>query len=1003
MYLATAILVSLILGACTPKMNNEYQKSKLDCGEDAEGWGQDYVKVFQNDNSESSGSYIEAINGDQQLKVSKKACVKIDRNLKGSIVVRDTRPNSKQSTIFALQNISLPGKITLVPTPELKPQFPCNGGTILSNTGLLQLELATEELTEKLNRFVLSFPDFDQQFSIEKNELGHSSDISSLKDGRYQVNVIAKGVLQNAEKVVSQCDVILDRKKPSFKFQPQYKVSAESEYISISAGSSWTSEIDEAKGKIYVSKKMISEDSNKLECSQEFFPASAFQTPQSGRWLICSYATDQAGNSSSTQTHKIKIHENEKEKLFHSYSQNAKLFAQNKNKVEAIRYSLKAFGEYISLALEEDRQRLSLPLRASFLETLSASYHAGSKRFKETMSDVTQGDSSIIATGFENAYVYSKDLQVKKLIPGINQDEYIDRVIEGRNGSFLLDTKPSVHYVPSNGKIVSSDLDFYVSAMTVDSSERAFMGSRDGKIFIFDSNGLKKNSIDIGDDEIKGFITLSKNSFVAYKKQSIDLIDTQLEKVVASYKLPKEFGEILSLKKAKDRLVVLSDYGLLQLTLDKLRLSGDILELHSNVHESAISNDRVVYWSGESHLVVIEDRKVQGIIDLESFFIKSIMMDLRHGIRFLTIYNDKIILSHSENRLVSIDVETGKVTQLGSVSKTPILNIWVHGDVLYVASPQEITLFTLKNDAFHKEKLEFGKDDTYLNQFDSNDSAVYYSFSDGTLVEKSAKTNAKMIAKSSSDWSIQRKYDLNSNAIVTYTKNKLSVKGEGTRVESKNLTRISPTDKILLASDSKNIVWATESGLALWDWSTPENPPIQYPLDFQVHTKTILESGVVVASNTFDKRLYFIDLINPNSSFSIEIPESITYLSSNGNDIILFTEFGRMIKLDGNGLIKKNVDVGLLNYIVADVSTSGYIAEFSNGALRIKSSSLDELGKIFVDDMDLTHLSAGSRKLYGTDGLELIEIDLSMDTLLQKICARAKAFGIDNKACNRAN
>ena len=112
MYLATAILVSLILGACTPKMNNEYQKSKLDCGEDAEGWGQDYVKVFQNDNSESSGSYIEAINGDQQLKVSKKACVKIDRNLKGSIVVRDTRPNSKQSTIFALQNISLPGKIT---------------------------------------------------------------------------------------------------------------------------------------------------------------------------------------------------------------------------------------------------------------------------------------------------------------------------------------------------------------------------------------------------------------------------------------------------------------------------------------------------------------------------------------------------------------------------------------------------------------------------------------------------------------------------------------------------------------------------------------------------------------------------------------------------------------------------------------------------------------------------------------------------------------------------
>ncbi len=391
--------VGFLSNNCT-KLKNKVLPVSYSCGQEAKDWSDRFVKVYDSQDEGLNGQYISADLGGQTLIASEKGCIRIPEGAKtGVLTVRDKRPAKQEGKIFSIDDLSFPASVKLDVLSAIVPQISCAERTFETNLPRIDVSVSGQALQQR-ERFKLS--------AVLKNPDGSSNalaptledknlriDLGEIADGEYKIEIISTDELRKEESSVRVCSIRLDRTAPSAAVElPRSTLGAiglarvkTDEKIKISS--------DDSTSQLFVS--VLAQDKLSSECSESYIPAQLFETPKQGRWLLCYYSRDPAGNISKLQSVHFEIDEEPRRVLIEKLIDNAKLNSE-KFRYEAAQESLgRAYTEWKKLALIDDQESLAVELKSGFFEVLQRQ-HLKQKKSIETYAGAfpLNGENAVI-------------------------------------------------------------------------------------------------------------------------------------------------------------------------------------------------------------------------------------------------------------------------------------------------------------------------------------------------------------------------------------------------------------------------------------------------------------------------------------------------------------------------------------------------------------------------------------------------------------------------------
>ncbi|WP_141733946.1 WD40 repeat domain-containing protein [Oligoflexus tunisiensis] len=373
--------VGLLSNNCT-KLKNRVLPVSYTCGEDASNWSERFVKVYDSQDEGASGRNISAQLSGLELVTSEKGCVQIPEDKQsGVLTIRDNRPSKQEGKIFSIDELTYPASVRMEVLSALVPQINCAGDAFATNSTKLDISVAGPTLSQRER--------FKFKAALKKGESStpiHSTlDETTLRvdlgeilvDGDYQIEVISADELRREESVVKVCRIRIDRTVPTAGVELPRVAGGGQELPRVKTDEKIRLSSDDSSSEIFVS--IVSQEKAGGECSGTFIPAQLFETPKQGRWLLCYYSRDPAGNTSKVQSIQFEIDEEPRRVLIEKLIDNAKLNAE-KFRYEAAQESIeRAYSEWKKLALMDDQKALIAELKSGFYEVIQRSHLKGKK------------------------------------------------------------------------------------------------------------------------------------------------------------------------------------------------------------------------------------------------------------------------------------------------------------------------------------------------------------------------------------------------------------------------------------------------------------------------------------------------------------------------------------------------------------------------------------------------------------------------------------------------
>lgn len=540
---AVAVLLS---NSCT-KLKNRVLPVSYTCGQEAKDWSDRFVKVYDSQDQVSSGQNISADLNGTALQVSDKGCVKVPQDAnQGRLTIRDNRPSKQEGKILPIDGMTYPASVRLDVLSALVPQITCGGETFATNSSKVDILISGPTL-EQPERFKIiaglkSGENTLPLSSTFKEKILHVDLGNTLLDGDYKVDVISVDELRKEQNQVKTCNIKLDRTAPGAGLEIPRKPVAADGIPRVKTDEKIKFSSDDSSSQILFS--LVKREESAADCSlKEFFPVQIFETPKQGRWFLCYYARDPAGNFSKVESFGFEIDEEPRRVLIEKLIDNAKLNAE-KFRYEAARESIeRAYTEWKNLALVDDQKALLPELKSGFYEVLQRDRLQGKKAIETYASALPLGqdkamifrekDIAIVSIKKEETLSGQADLG---MVEGYSLDSIKERFAVG-------DSNGRVRVVDSKLKTVLDyeDPDQSVFQKMSFSKNGAFFaaGTVFGTVLVWDLNTNKiKLQKDLG-ERIHGLAFDIKGNRILVAAggdiKSITMDDASTEAVVATF------------------------------------------------------------------------------------------------------------------------------------------------------------------------------------------------------------------------------------------------------------------------------------------------------------------------------------------------------------------------------------------------------------------------------------------------------------------------------------
>jgi hypothetical protein len=540
---AVAVLLS---NSCT-KLKNRVLPVSYTCGQEAKDWSDRFVKVYDSQDQASNGQNISADLNGTALQVSDKGCVKVPQDaIQGRLTIRDNRPSKQEGKILPIDDMTYPASVRLDVLSALVPQITCGGEILATNSSKVDILIAGPTL-EQPERFKIraSLKSGDNTLPLSsslKEKILHVDLGNTLADGDYQVDVISVDELRKEQNQVKTCNIRLDRTAPGASLEIPRKPVAADGIPRVKTDEKIKFSSDDSSSQILFS--LVKREESAVDCSlKEFFPVQIFETPKQGRWVLCYYARDPAGNVSKVDSFGFEIDEEPRRVLIEKLIDNAKLNAE-KFRYEPARESIeRAYTEWKNLALVDDQKALLPELKSGFYEVLQRDRLEGKKAIETYASALPLGqgkavifrekDIAIVSINKEETLSGQADLG---MVEGYSLDPNKERFAVG-------DSNGRVRIIDSKLKTVLDyeDPDQSVFQKMSFSRNSAFFaaGSVFGTVLVWDLNTNKiKVQKDLG-ERIHGLVFDVKGNRILVAAggdiKSITMDDAASETIVATF------------------------------------------------------------------------------------------------------------------------------------------------------------------------------------------------------------------------------------------------------------------------------------------------------------------------------------------------------------------------------------------------------------------------------------------------------------------------------------
>ena len=993
-----SVLFLLIL-SCTSKLSNDYSESALLCGPSANDWPADsFTKVFDAEGQPVDRKFLSVSSSGKQVKLSEKSCVQ-NSAIDGELVIRDNRPNFKHAGILKATMGNFPRNFNLQPIDDFRPAYSCNNSRIYLNSMDLRLDIETWNFEPDHHKFLVSLNGKELNLSLEK-DLFVLDLPKKLIDGSYPIQVSAHNKLNNKNFSLAECQLILDRKKPSFSYLPESSTSKKAGLLELASNTKWKLTLDDIGTDVFIAKLPAGKT-----CEQgEYLPLALFEMPVDGEWTICSYARDQAGNESELMTKSIKIRQSDKEALINERLKNSVLELAQGNEEGALISVLAAAKEIAGLKMARDRRNSLGSLKGAILEVLAKSRLIRSRRVdsvslyshEKNMLVVTESGFRILdenlgdladVKGIE-AFFETIALAPNNLVSaGDDQGQVWIFMADGRSKSIQVsDDQRSIY----RGTLSTDGTSFIVT----DISGKVFAINAEGKLLgqgEFDSlpvaiEGISQREIIVMTSDNQ----LYRYDFLTNKKTLISKFEHKQHEI--------------DFNKSTKQVLISGDYSftILDLKTNKVQTttmdSGiliDDLAFNSKYISVLDSNDKILLYDYNMNLVRLESEvspKSYEIIVMDENMIAS--SDEQGGI---SVFDSKLrLLSYFKahnSEIVDVQLMDGKI-----ISKDYF----------------ELKKWDVHSKAFERFDIRSEHPQRGLSTLKVSDKSIYYSLDDGSLYRiRDGKNNRLWTGHNDGNAYLSiLSPDASIGLLYHVASETLEIKDVESGRSLSSKIKVGPLygDRgISFSPDNRSLFYGYEGEIRQLDLGTmKESSFAKVSPPFYIENLSVSRSGAVVSSGDrrgamgFHQAGRFAQYVE-KSEHDYKVNDSVFL----GEDLFAVSEDNSISRWHGSGNLLLKKDLGQEPPFAIEALGDDRITYLDSTNLSIADRSLEMESSIRHDLSEVEILAGGQGQVLGLaqEG-EILWLDYSLESLLGKACELGKIRGLaasDLDACSSQN